>query len=706
MNLAQTVAQHYNCQLQKWLKAEHTSARTNAPPTSVIEKPASEEGGERRFTCSPSASDSPVEAPKPTTPPRKESPLKVAEGASRSYSMEDLLRSDSSNGPEVVRWEKQKSPVSTTTTTTPEASKGPEGKKRPHEEFLAELSRTATDALTRALSKRPKLVESGLGQELEGLIREAIETSIDRCSSFRAESDEQRSQPDESHRVPDLPDVEKAEPLPQHNSSLSFPSYVPLPTEIMGAMGGHIHEVFGQSFSAYYKAACRVLQTQERLIPHPPSMLFGSSKLPELNTSPRLEGSRLEPYVEFQKMSPNHIAGTDQPNHQTEALALVVNRNRGSALSPSFDQPHESLQSYENPLVSCGPRRKRTKVTDTRLVPPKMPPQLPMASMESGSPFVMPETPRSKTGEVLPRIPPPQPPPPHVPLNFDPALVSDILKSLSMSNGYHHPPCSTFDTRGPLLMPPGRLPSIDLLGNLPPPPHPHHPPAFCYDLPTASPVVDSTPIRRNRSIGGKRVTNASTLTYGCDARSFLSSSSASDDGNTGLHSGSLGNTVATTSTLTPIHLRKAKLMFFFTRYPNSSLLKVFFSDVKFNKNNTAQLVKWFSNFREFYYIQMEKYARVAISEGIRSPNDITVTANSELYRTLALHYNRNQQIEIPEYFRVVVETTMREFFVALSTGKDSEQSWKKPIYKIIARMDQPVPEYFKDPNWMAQLADG
>ncbi|VDK79016.1 unnamed protein product [Cylicostephanus goldi] len=51
------------------------------------------------------------------------------------------------------------------------------------------------------------------------------------------------------------------------------------------------------------------------------------------------------------------------------------------------------------------------------------------------------------------------------------------------------------------------------------------------------------------------------------------------------------------STLTPVHLRKAKLMFFYTRYPNSTLLKSYFPDVRFNKNNTAQLVKWFSNFR-------------------------------------------------------------------------------------------------------------
>ncbi|CAH8594072.1 unnamed protein product [Dicrocoelium dendriticum] len=161
-----------------------------------------------------------------------------------------------------------------------------------------------------------------------------------------------------------------------------------------------------------------------------------------------------------------------------------------------------------------------------------------------------------------------------------------------------------------------------------------------------------------------------------------------------------------TSTLTPVHLRKAKLMFFYTRYPNSTLIKLYFPDVKFYKNNTAQLVKWFSNFREFYYIQMEKFARVAISEGVRTPDEIHVTTESELYRALNLHYNRNHQLEVPDHFRVVVEATLREFFNALMNGKDAEQSWKKPIYKIIARMDQPVPEFFKNPNWMEQLTDG
>ncbi|VDP27903.1 unnamed protein product [Schistosoma mattheei] len=103
---------------------------------------------------------------------------------------------------------------------------------------------------------------------------------------------------------------------------------------------------------------------------------------------------------------------------------------------------------------------------------------------------------------------------------------------------------------------------------------------------------------------------------------------------------------------------------------------------------------------------MEKYARVAISEGIRIADEIHVTIESEIYRALNLHYNRNQQLEVPDHFRIVVEATLREFFNALYTGKDSEQSWKKPIYKVIARMDQPVPEFFKSPNWMDQLADG
>ncbi|PSN43307.1 Homeobox protein prospero [Blattella germanica] len=100
---------------------------------------------------------------------------------------------------------------------------------------------------------------------------------------------------------------------------------------------------------------------------------------------------------------------------------------------------------------------------------------------------------------------------------------------------------------------------------------------------------------------------------------------------------------------------------------------------------------------------MEKYARQAVSEGIKNAEDLHVGADSEIYRVLNLHYNRNNHIEVPANFRFVVEQTLREFFKAIQGGKDSEQSWKKSIYKIISRLDDPVPEYFKSPNFLEQL---
>lgn len=61
------------------------------------------------------------------------------------------------------------------------------------------------------------------------------------------------------------------------------------------------------------------------------------------------------------------------------------------------------------------------------------------------------------------------------------------------------------------------------------------------------------------------------------------------------------------------------------------------------------------------------------------------------------------QFQVPPNFRYVVEQTLREFFRAIQGGKDVEQSWKKSIYKVISRLDDPVPEYFKSPNFLEQL---
>lgn len=50
--------------------------------------------------------------------------------------------------------------------------------------------------------------------------------------------------------------------------------------------------------------------------------------------------------------------------------------------------------------------------------------------------------------------------------------------------------------------------------------------------------------------------------------------------------------------------------------------------------------------REFYYIQMEKYARQLVSEGVKIVEDIHINGESEIYRVLNLHYNRNNHIEV------------------------------------------------------------
>ncbi|XP_039624564.1 prospero homeobox protein 1-like [Polypterus senegalus] len=156
--------------------------------------------------------------------------------------------------------------------------------------------------------------------------------------------------------------------------------------------------------------------------------------------------------------------------------------------------------------------------------------------------------------------------------------------------------------------------------------------------------------------------------------------------------------------LSPSHLKKAKLMFFYTRYPSSNTLKIYFPDVKFNRCITSQLIKWFSNFREFFYIQMEKFARQAISEGVTSPEKLSINRESELFRVLNLHYNKSNDFEVPDRFLEVSQVTLREFFSAIHGNKDSDPSWKKAIYKVICKLDSEVPEFFKSPNCLQDLS--
>ncbi|OXB66834.1 hypothetical protein ASZ78_003536 [Callipepla squamata] len=147
--------------------------------------------------------------------------------------------------------------------------------------------------------------------------------------------------------------------------------------------------------------------------------------------------------------------------------------------------------------------------------------------------------------------------------------------------------------------------------------------------------------------------------------------------------------------LTPGHLKKAKLMFFFTRYPSSALLRSYFLDVQFSRCINSQLIKWFSNFREFYYIQVEKFARQALLEGVVEAAALHVSRDSELFRALNMHYNKGNDFQVPSRFLEVASLTLREFFSAVRAGRDADPSWKKPIYKIISKLDSHIPEVFK-----------
>lgn len=67
---------------------------------------------------------------------------------------------------------------------------------------------------------------------------------------------------------------------------------------------------------------------------------------------------------------------------------------------------------------------------------------------------------------------------------------------------------------------------------------------------------------------------------------------------------------------------------------------------QFSRCITSQLIKWFSNFREFYYIQVEKFARQALVEGVVDAGTLQVSRDSELFRALNMHYNKGNDFEV------------------------------------------------------------
>ncbi|KAJ3637755.1 hypothetical protein MTP99_001187 [Tenebrio molitor] len=385
----------------------------------------------------------------------------------------------------------------------------------------------------------------------------------------------------------------------------------------------------------------------------------------------------------------------------------------GISQAPLFGMNHPfCVSKQENPeqnealSLVVTPKKKRHKVTDTRITPRTVSRILGQDGIGMSPASMEPNTCSS-----------PRPPPYHQP---PPMLPVSLPTSVAIPNpGLHE--SQVFSPYSPFFHGPSHGHHMAMQASSSPPrmhkieresPPIHHPPTLLHPALLAAAQHGGSPDygQLRAPSGGMNMDNG-------DRNSDCNSGDIAYDGmqptisflckdfskNLSNHHTNISLTPEHSSTLTPMHLRKAKLMFFWVRYPSSAVLKMYFPDIKFNKNNTAQLVKWFSNFREFYYIQMEKYARQAVSEGVKNADDLHVGGDSELYRVLNLHYNRNNHIEVPSNFRFVVEQTLREFFKAIQEGRDAEQSWKKSIYKIISRLDDPVPEYFKSPNFLEQL---
>lgn len=55
-------------------------------------------------------------------------------------------------------------------------------------------------------------------------------------------------------------------------------------------------------------------------------------------------------------------------------------------------------------------------------------------------------------------------------------------------------------------------------------------------------------------------------------------------------------------------------------------------------------------------------------------------------------------LQVPQRFIEVSEVALREFYSAIWTGRDSDPCWKKGIYKIICKLDSPVPDAFRLPG--------
>lgn len=185
--------------------------------------------------------------------------------------------------------------------------------------------------------------------------------------------------------------------------------------------------------------------------------------------------------------------------------------------------------------------------------------------------------------------------------------------------------------------------------------------------------------------------------------------------------------------LTPLQVRKSELMFFWSRYPDLNLLKKHFSDIQ-DKNKLLLLERRFRCFRNFFYNQLERYAWQAINDGVNSADDLHVDKKSEIYKVFKSHFDHNNNIDIPNGFCEVLQFTLRQYFCHIQSGKinkteqpskkvttcgnirrklreilgiqkikneiNNEESWENFIYTAVSKLDEPVPDDFKNVEFL------
>ncbi|KAJ8968731.1 hypothetical protein NQ314_002145 [Rhamnusium bicolor] len=313
-----------------------------------------------------------------------------------------------------------------------------------------------------------------------------------------------------------------------------------------------------------------------------------------------------------------------QPNHQNQMvngntgcppMMPVHNMNNmtskapGYKRSPLWHEPPilcvETRNPEQNEALSLvvAPKKKRHKVTDTRITPRTVSRILGQDGMGMSSPAAM-----ESNSCTSPRPPPYHQPPPMLPVS--------LPTSVAIPNpGLHE--SQVFSPYSPFFHGPSHGHHMAMQASSSPPrmhkmeresPPIHHPPTLLHPALLAAAQHGGSP-----DYGHMRAPSGGMNMDNGDRNSDCNSGGYFIRWNATYYIlfyakilvkilvhimyPNVSLTPEHSSTLTPMHLRKAKLMFFWVRYPSSAVLKMYFPDIKFNKNNTAQLVKWFSNFR-------------------------------------------------------------------------------------------------------------